>query len=223
MDMFSAKKCKPLEKYPLKVKAASGTILGGKPLLCGGLREWSVAQPDSGTYSECFMHERATDEWKLHAKLLTPRLSHSSVNMNGTVWVAGGTDGEHLLKTTEFIYADGLVEKGPDLPNPIANHCAVDLKDGRAMLIGGAKDWYGTDSLLEVWIYDSRSMVFTRGPPLQYHRAGSACALFQSPLHGGRPVVLVAGGIYGIYQTEMLDFTNKSAVWENGEFSLKII
>ena len=39
IDIHSAKSCSDFSSYPLKMYGASGGVLNGSPLVCGGLRK----------------------------------------------------------------------------------------------------------------------------------------------------------------------------------------
>ena len=146
-----------------------------------------------------------TDTWKLHATMFANRSSHASVSMNGVVWITGGYRSRN---STEFVYGNGSVIKGPDLPIDKWGHCMVDLEDGRAIILGGDQNEN------DVLIYRSSDNSFESGPPLLFGRRFPACTLFRSPLHEGRQVVLVVGGKSdGEVSAEVLDFTNTSSKW----------
>ena len=114
------------------------------------------------------------------------------------------------LSSTEFIYVNGSVIQGPELPKGRYGHCMVDLRDGRYMIIGG------NPTRKEVLIYHQSNMSFARGPSLLVGRYFHACAVINSPLYGIR--VMVAGG-WGpeIRSVEILDFSSTSSVWQESE------
>ena len=121
------------------------------------------------------------------------------------------------MSRTQFVHPDGTVEGGPNLPKARDRHCMVNLNDGRVMIIGGHPTLY------TVTVYHHSNNSFDRAPYLQYGRYNHACAVFNSPLHGNRPVVLVTGGASTGnrgYKTEVLDYTNPSAEWEESEYYL---
>ena len=41
------------------------------------------------------------------------------------------------FKSTEYVSADGTITMGPNMPEPIDEHCSVNLDEGRSMLITG--------------------------------------------------------------------------------------
>ena len=119
------------------------------------------------------------------------RSSHASTVVKNALFITGGYDGSSRLATTEYIYANGTVQSGPNLPEARYGHCSVTLHDGKVMILGA----FRPSSLnRNVIIMDPADNSFTTGPSLSYDREHAACTLFNSPLHNGRPVVLAAGG-----------------------------
>merc|ERR1719319_1851864 len=114
--------------------------------------------------------------------------------MKDTLFISGGTDGSSNLASTEFIHADGSVTNGPDLPVARNGHCMVTLHDSKVIIIGA---WSPSSLYKNVLVYDPAKTdnSYTPGPSMTYKRRRSACTLFHSDLHNGRPVVLAAGGI----------------------------
>ena len=74
-------------------------------------------------------------------------------------------------------------------------------------------------------IYDANNI--NNGPikwnSMVHKRENHACTIFNSPIHEGRPVVIVAGSRWGssIYKTsEIWDFTKDGTTWEESKFDL---
>ena len=166
--------------------------------------------------SKCYIHDRKSKSWRLHASMSTVRSSYASATIHGGLWLIGGTDDKWSnLKSTEIVFSNGSVVKGPDLPTPRSGHCAVDLLDGRIMIIGGKPN------TKNVIMYNSVDGSFSPAPSLLFEKVDSACTLFHSPMHDHRLVVLVAGSedhandVYGA--SALLDFTDPTAVWKQSE------
>ena len=119
------------------------------------------------------------------------RSSHASTVVNNALFITGGHDGSSRLATTEYIYANGTFQSGPNLPEARSGHCSVTLHDGRVMILGA---WRPSSLWRNVIIMDPADNSFATGPSLNNKRQWAACTLFYSPLHNGRPVVLAAGG-----------------------------
>ena len=212
--MLSNRTCQPIAQYPLNLTYASGALLQGKPIICGG---YSYVTREHTP--ECFMYDLSTNTWIYLTSLGSESAHHASIEVQGSLWVTGGGDGRFRYGTTQFVNANGSVLLGPYLPvgkEGREGHCMVDLGDGRVMLTGGKPTFY------DVSIYESLTRSFARGPSFEIARSFHTCAVFHSPLHGLRPVVLVAGGNdeYGAVHrsVQVLDFTDTSAVWQDCEY-----
>jgi len=135
------------------------------------------------------------------------RFAPASAPLNGALWVTGGTDEVgNKLSTSEMVYPDGTVKPGPPLPSAMVWHCMVTLHNQNIMLI----KYDGT-----VEVYNPVKKDFTSGPSTSKRKEfvmgmGTACALFRSPAHGNRPVVLRVDGVGKI---ALLDYTTASE-WE---------
>ena len=143
------------------------------------------------------------------------RQYHQSVALNDALWVVSGWDGSRhgdTLIFTEYIYPDGSVVEGPNLPSRMYATCMVTLHDGRILILGGKLTGYGT----QVLFYDPKRSAFTEGPSLINGKSFSGCAVFRSPLHQNRHVVVAAGSNYE-HSAELLDYTAHNA-WEKGEY-----
>ena len=163
-DLLSDKKCAPLAQYPSNVTGSAAGVIGDKVLICGGRPQTILARPfleyPGGknnrrvlTYaaSECFIHDPSTNSWSQHANLNAARYYHASINVKDGVWFTGGlgwrgttgwkfglsTNLFEPLTSTEIVYSNGSVVRGPDMPYYKYRHCMVDLLDGRIMFIGG--------------------------------------------------------------------------------------
>ena len=66
-----------------------------------------------------------------------------------------------------------------------------------------------------VLLFDPSDNSFTDGPTLIHGRRSAACTLFNSPLHGNRPVVLSVGRSN---KAEILDYTTENE-WEESKYS----
>ena len=148
------------------------------------------------------------------------RSRHASVVMDNKLWITGGNGDGDAYESTEFVLSNGKVEQGPDLPYKMFAHCMVKLMDGKVMLIGGytkEKGWQKWQLPREddrVLIYDPQKNTFKQSSKLNYRRFLHACAVFHSPKHGGRPIVMAAGGVAD-QSAEVLDYTRDSAKWED--------
>ena len=125
----------------------------------------------------------------------------------------GGINNGGGLVNTEIINSNGGVTAGISLPYAVYGHCVVTLNDGRVMILGGND---GSSSLRKVLIFNSTSGTFSDAPDMLYTRDSHACAIFNSPLHYHREVVLAAGGAYRD-QVELLDYQTEGSTWQESK------
>ena len=134
-------------------------------------------------------------------------------------------DRTKIHSTTEFINLDGNVTPGPDLPLPLYDHCMVTLPSGKIMIIGD----HSKEKI--VLVFDPRENKFEKSAFSYHGKVGGKneefryrykldCAVFNSPLHNFRPVVLATGKWPGGAYTEILDFTQPNSTWTKGKINL---
>ena len=189
---------------------ASGGVINGSPIICGGYKLNGFPAVESS----CYSHDKGLNVWKQHATMNQARYSHASVVLDKSLWITGGAyqagNGLDIFKSSEFVHGDGTVTSGPDLPKARYWHCMVTLDDGKVMILGG----HPTPN--DVLVFDPSNNGFTTGPSLKEQRHSSACTLFYSPLHDNRPVVLAAGGQYQS-TAEIYDYTITNE-WQQSMF-----
>ena len=84
--------------------------------------------------------------------------------------LTGGTNLVAPFKSTEYVSADGTITMGPNMPEPIDEHCSVNLDEGRSMLITGETQiaeshlFFPSEFLEEFCLF-----VCNRGDTVQYH------------------------------------------------------
>jgi len=176
----------------------------GHPIICGG---WSEELP---AHSECFRHSKDTNSWTLLTNMSIKRWYSASVPVNGKLLVLGGIGygGIGYLATSEYVSPDGdASQPGPDLPGPLYGHCAVKLSNGQVMLLGGDLD------KKSVIVFNPDTEIFDQSlPPLTFKRSDAGCAVFKSPRHDNREVVLAVGGLFEA-TAEVLDYTQPNPAW----------
>ena len=201
-----SRSCSNLQNYPIAISGATGAIVSGHPIICGGQLH--------SIHSECYHHNKASNSWTFLTNMTTQRYYSASVPVNGKLLVLGGRDGDYKrLATTEYISPSGdASQPGPDLPAPRFSHCAVKLSSGQVMLLGGFPD---EKSAI---IFHPESETFDQSlPPMLYDRNDFGCASFYSPLHGNREVVLAVGG-YGEATAEILDYSQPNTNWTESNY-----
>ena len=139
--------------------------------------------------------------------------------------IIGGYDNNGWqMKSTEFVYPDGRVVAGIDLPQRRRSHCMAKLDSTRALIISGyvyEDGKTGGGRSASTLIYDSEKNSIKSGPDLKNTRASPACGVFTSSLLQA-PLVMVAGGSGGGNTVEIWDYTRAfEAGWQKGKKELK--
>ena len=212
VDLKSNNTCNNLQEYPISnIRTASGGVIDGSPMICGGLGKAS-GQSSDHEQNKCYAYDKSSQAWKFHANLERNRRYHSSVVMSGALWMLGGYNYDNL-DTTEYIHANGTVVTGPNLPSARRSHCSVTLHDGKVMIIGGLSIYPPLKTTL---IFSPNNNSFSPGPSMIHKRSDFACTLFYSPMHDNRPVILSAGGGNDHF-SEVLDYTTANAEWQESK------
>ena len=126
--------CRSLPHYPLQAQYASGGILDGQPLICGGL----VGLGEStNAINECYVYNATSLNWDLFANMNHKRYGASGVALdNKRFLIMGGSSQTNANSTSEYILSDGSVEAGPITPYiGLDWHCLVRLDDGKVIII----------------------------------------------------------------------------------------
>ena len=202
-----ARSCPNFTKYPITpINSATGAIVSGHPMICGGWSEY----PDWVTYSECYHYKKDSNTWTFLTNMMDKRVHSASVVINGSLFVMGGFRGHSLgaQSSTEYVSPDGYASQpGPELPSARYGHCAVKLSTGQVMLLGGHLE------SKSVVTFDHHTETFnTSLPPLKFDREHCGCAVFNSAMHENREVVLAVGGPKQA-TAEVWDYTQPNAEW----------
>ena len=203
--------CSNLQNYPIAMGGATGAIVSGHPIICGG---WS-GEPDFVAYSECYHYNKDSNNWIFLTNMTEKRMYSASVVINGSLFVMGGFRGHSLgeQSSTEYVSPDGYASQpGPELPSARYGHCAVKLSTGQVMLLGGVLE------SKSVITFDHHTETFnTSLPPLKFDREHFGCAVFSSAMHENREVVLAVGG-KTLATAEVLDHTQPNAEWTESNY-----
>ena len=79
--------CNNFPDYPLAIRVATGAIVAGHPIICGGIST-------RNNYSECYRHNKASDSWTFLTNMATERYNSASISVNGMMMVTGGWNGD---------------------------------------------------------------------------------------------------------------------------------
>jgi len=189
-------------EYPLDIYAATGALVGNDIVICGGYP----------AISSC--HQLGLDKhWKLMAQMSIPRYASASVSVQNGLWITGGyDDGDNTLKSTETMYLNGSSITGPSLPQPRVGHCMVQYKD-TVYIVGGEDENYRPQST--VWLFNVKDGIrfIGSGPQMNHGRADQACGIYHRLDHGGKPLMVVAGGQGSSFTSETWDFSSPGSNW----------
>ena len=204
--------CSNLQNYPIAMRHATGAIVSGHPIICGG------KSTGTSCHSECYHHSKVSNSWNFLTNMTTIRTASASVPVNDKLWILGGYNSVNILATTEYVSLIGdASQPGPDLPSPRAGHCVVKLSNGQVILLG-SHDRDGDAEQKSVFIFDPDAETFEQSlPSMMYKRSSAGCTVFKSPMHENREVVLAVGG-YGESTAEVLDYSQPNAKWNESNY-----
>ena len=189
--------CESLGDFPIQTYGATGGLINGEPLICGG-----YANPSS---SGCFTIGNSDPLANL---TMTNRQYTSSlvIDQGKTLWVTGGH--WHFENTTESVsLTDGVTVTsglGLELPKRMHNHCIVKLKESAAVMIGGSHTRNST------WIYNFEEKSWTEGPSLIRGRRDHVCGLIKDSVLDKEIVIAASGYEYDI------GISNSTEIWITG-------
>ena len=130
--------CRSLPDYPLQAQYASGGILNGQPLICGGI----VGLGDSNNATdECYVYNATSLTWSLFANMNQKRYGASGIALdNKRFLIMGGSSQTNANSTSEYILSDDSVEAEPITPHiGLEWHCLVRLDNGKVIIINQFK------------------------------------------------------------------------------------
>ena len=130
--------CRSLSDYPLQAQYASGGILNGQPLICGGIV--GLKESNSAT-KECYVYNATSLTWSLFANMNHKRYGASGITLDDKRFlIMGGSSQTNANSTSEYILSDGSVEAGPITPYiGLEWHCLVRLDNGKVIIINQFK------------------------------------------------------------------------------------
>lgn len=202
--------CGKTAPYPYPVADSVGFWFQNQPWVCGG--EGST----SDRYKECYAYDANADEWTLKTSMATARAfaAKTTVKNGDELWISGGKDdNNNLLRSVEVLQSDGTFTSGPDLPEPIAQHCIEGVDDNRVFVSGG--DVVGDNvGNKKAYMYSFVSQTWDSLPPMLEDRFGHTCQVM-SP-DADRGVEIVASGGWQSRDSEI--FQLNVDTWRLGPF-----
>ena len=106
-----------------------------------------------------------------------------------SIWTTGGSS---QRVSTEFVSPNKEPVNGPDLPEPLSQHCLVQLDETTYMIIGGINAL--SYPVPETLFFHTGNQTFTTGPRLSAATDSMMCQVLETS-NGANKIVVVAGGI----------------------------
>ena len=122
--------CRSLPDYPLQAQYASGGILNGQALICGGI---VGLEGSKDATNECYVYNATSLNWALFANMNHKRYGASGIILDDNRFLIMG--GSNANSTSEYILSDGSVEAGPITPYGLEWHCSVKMDNGKVIII----------------------------------------------------------------------------------------
>ena len=124
--------------------------------------------------------------------------------MDETIWMTGGrTDDGTVLQTTEYVTLQTSV-RGSDLPEPLLEHCMVQINSNVIGIFGGLNSQY--EDTNKVYFYDLKTGTWTSGPEMFYAKGSVACSKIF--IGGNEYVIVVTRFDESDEYTEITEFMN---------------
>lgn len=188
LDLTNNFDCQNLKDLEEGREGAAGGVLGlDKMIICGG------HDPENHTTSTTAQCLQITQEEIMDFGFMeTERMFAASTNLDKeTLWVLGGRNSNwQFTDSTEFIFANGTIVNGPDMPLPLFRHTMTKITDDSGILVGGDNE---SGFKKSTYFFDIPSMTWTPGPPLISARGLHTTSVIADQITGEK-YVLVCGG-----------------------------
>ena len=172
--------CQNLAPFAKRTYGATGGLVDGVPLICGGY--------GSGYSDECYRITKA--QTSLVTTMSSQRLYAASVALENKLWVMGGWSGSIYHITSEYIETSGTTS-GPNLPYGVERHAAVAWNSTSFMLIGGSSS--SSYYLSKTFYYHGDNPGWIPGPDMNQARFHHSAALGMDQATND-PYIAVTGG-----------------------------
>ena len=177
------KQCPDWPNFPSIVEGATGSLISGKPTICGG----------SYPYTDiCFVILNSESQFLTNMK--TTREFAASSQQEDYLWISGGYDGDNFLSSTEKIHSDGRAIPGPEMPLPLRLHAMVKINENLTLIIGGRSP--GNSASKRTFYYNHKTSEWSDGPELKVGRRYLAAGIVTDDVTK-EEFVVVSGGYDG--------------------------
>ena len=204
--------CTKVASFPVKLEGATGGLINGTPLVCGGNDYTNFKNPTS----DCFVLDNSGTGWSKKGGLLEPRsyAGQNSVVINGKLILSGGYGSAGRLTSIEMVSPDASAVSSVELPKGLEGHCQVQWDDTTVMIIGGSI--MGSPSAATYFVDVDSEMI--DGPTLNTARRDHSCGELLIPTDTGTDAYIVVTGGQNLKSTEILKKTNNNdQEWKTGK------
>ena len=203
-------------EFPVGVLAASGAVVNGQPMICGGVVK------DSGRTKSCFTLKDQT--WEETQTVMTSARNYMGPGIvldNKLVLTGGKLKSEvEEPEDSDFVTTIELVDgRTSELNHPgddggLHGHCQIAWNSTTIFTIGGGESFssYSADT----WFINLDKKVSYKGPKMKNARAYFGCG---EMVVDGNTYIVAAGGWNGkevIKSTEILNKDDLTSGWTDG-------
>jgi len=176
---LEGKTCSRLpEKYPKNVAGATGGIINGQVIICGGYDRDATER-----LNECYLLKKG-GSWTLLGNLSETRSYSSSVVIDNSLYLISGRG--NACESIESITLDGQIKKHePGYPHCILDHSTIAINRTTSITIGGYDEFHKT------YYYNGKE--FSKGPDLITGRFAHAAGLLRDKVTNDEYIAVVGG------------------------------
>ena len=200
--------CQNLAPFAKKTYGATGGLVEGVPLICGGYY-------GGNTYDECYQITKAMTS--LVTKMSSKRYTAASVQvLEKKLWIMGGKDGSAgaHLSSSEYIQISSGSTSGPNLPYAVRYHAVVAWNSTSVMLIGGNR--FSNSDLSKTFYYHENNLEWIPGPEMKQARKFHAAGLGMDQATND-PYIAVTGGYISGYLDSVELLYEGETEWQAGK------
>ena len=176
--------CKNKSPFVMKTEGATGALVKGKHLICGG--KYSDLY-----YWECYRLTKFSTIYFMEMKSKRAYASSAVVDYN-KLWMIGGkscNSDSCILSSTEYVHIDKESYSGPDLPVKMYGHVITAMNSTTYIVTGG-----GQDSLRKTFYYSENSQDWITGPEMNQKRRQHGAGL-GTDTKTSEQYIAVTGGV----------------------------
>ena len=178
--------CQNLAPFARGIFYATGGLVNGVPLICGGELGSAIDECYSITKTLSSLVTKMSDRRYLADSVV--------VQENTFLWILGGAGGSGK-STSEYISLSGSAS-GPNLPISVYGHAVVAWNSTDFMLMGGSGG-------SKTFYYNEDNSEWTPGPEMKESRARFKAGLGMDQATND-PYIAATGGVWGLDSVDLL-------------------